>query len=161
VCPERGEKTFSIAMKPMIPTKQDISPTDGLDLDEREAVAHFFGKNVDDAETLLRENVDYYSNDLMWMGPVAFRFYFPALCNYLRSEDARGSFNGLYSLIALVKSRLEFDPASLGAVKECLLSCLRYSVDNYEKFEVSAEVYGDLRSEVLRLITLCEQLCVA
>ncbi|MGH7956781.1 MAG: hypothetical protein ACREH8_07190 [Opitutaceae bacterium] len=138
-------------MRSETPTALEISPTNGLDLDEKEAVAHFLGKSVLEAEALFRDNFVHYSNDLHWMGPVAFGYYFPAFANYLRSAESAGYGDAVNSLIVLLEIRMTNDAASLVSVKEELLGCLDYCIGNYSKFEVSADVYGDLKSKLAEL----------
>jgi hypothetical protein len=55
------------------PTREEINVYDSLD--ERVAVERFLGKNLEEAEALFGENLCRYTEDLMWMGPVAFRYY--------------------------------------------------------------------------------------
>ena len=49
-------------------SRLDISPSNGLDLDERSALEHFFGKNQEDAVALFEENFGYYAEELTYMG---------------------------------------------------------------------------------------------
>ena len=64
-----------------LPTRQEINPHD--DLDGRVVCKHFFGKSLDEAEALFRENDIYCESDLMWMGAPAFRFYLPAVFQFV------------------------------------------------------------------------------
>ena len=68
-------------------TRLDISPTNGLDLDERTALVHFFGKNQEDAATLFEENFGYYAEDLTYMGNKAFFYYLGSVKSYLESNE--------------------------------------------------------------------------
>ena len=69
-----------------IPSRSDINVFDTLD--ERDACEHFLGKNIDEAEALFREDFLCYQEDLMWMGPRAFRYYVHAAINYIHSDAA-------------------------------------------------------------------------
>jgi len=140
-------------VKSEIPTLLEISPSNGLDLDEKEAVAHFLGKDVLEAEALFRDNFVHYSNDLHWMGPVAFGYYFPAFASYLNSAESAGYGDVVNSLLVLLEIRMNSDAASLIPVKDKLLCCLDYCIDNYSKFEVNADVYGDLKGKLVELKT--------
>ena len=71
-----------------LPTRQEINVHDSLD--EQSACEHFLGKTLEEAEALFRDNSLYYQEDLMFMGPIGFRFYVPALVNYIRSNAATG-----------------------------------------------------------------------
>lgn len=64
------------------PTLLDISPTNLLSLDERDAYKNFFGKSLSEARELFDKS-DFYVNDLGWMGKVAFEFYVEAYIDHL------------------------------------------------------------------------------
>src|SRR6185437_15714897 len=62
-------------MIPHLPTAEEINVFDSLD--ELDAVEHFLGKDLEQAQSLFRENFLRYQEDLMFMGPKAFQFYVP------------------------------------------------------------------------------------
>lgn len=68
-------------------TRLDISPTNGLSLDERTALVHFFGKNQEDAATLFEENFGYYAEDLTYMGNKAFFYYLGSVKLYIENHE--------------------------------------------------------------------------
>ena len=69
-------------------SRLDISPSNGLDLDERSALEHFFGKNQEDAVALFEENFGYYAEELTYMGNKSFFYYLGSVKSYLgRNED--------------------------------------------------------------------------
>ncbi len=69
-------------------SRLDISPSNGLDLDERVALEHFFGKDQEDAVALFEENFGYYAEDLTYMGNKAFFYYLGSVKSYLeRNKD--------------------------------------------------------------------------
>ena len=126
-----------------IPGRQDINVYDSLD--ERSACEHFLGKTVDQAEGLFRENSLYYQAYLMWMGPVAFRYYAPAAISYIQSEAATGDADIVSCFVGLLEFRLEHEPQGLVAIAGELASVCGYITDHYEQFDVTPEVHGDLR----------------
>jgi hypothetical protein len=65
-----------------LPSLSDISPTHLLNLDERMAFQHFFGKSLKEAVAMFGER-EYYAEDLGWMGKNAFEFYVKAYIEYL------------------------------------------------------------------------------
>ena len=75
-----------------LPTAKEINPCDE-NLDGRVACKMFLGRSLDEAEALFRENSCYYQEGLMWMGPVAFRFYVTAAIWYIKSAAAAGDSN--------------------------------------------------------------------
>jgi hypothetical protein len=65
-----------------LPTVEEINPVPE-NLDGQNAVRNFLGKSLDEAEALFRESSITYQEDLMFMGPPAFRFYVLAAINYI------------------------------------------------------------------------------
>lgn len=73
-------------MNMQIPSLIEISPTNLLDLDEKVAYQHFFGKSLAEAEQLFDE-AHFYVEDLGWMGRNAFDYYVCAYVDHLSSQD--------------------------------------------------------------------------
>lgn len=135
-----------------LPTREEISPTLGLDLDERVALDHFFGKTQSEASALFFEYSTYYEGDLRWMGSKAFVYYFPSLEPYILSEKSEGDPDIVNALMGTVKSRLEDDPLSIRDCQIPVLRILTFIRENFKKFDVNPEIYGDLSSELSDLI---------
>jgi hypothetical protein len=70
-----------------LPTAREINPVP-TDLDGKCAERHFLGKTLQQAEALFREASILYQEDLMFMGPIAFRFYVQAAISYIQSDAA-------------------------------------------------------------------------
>lgn len=62
-----------------LPTYKDISPTDGLNLDEALAAENFQGLSVVDAAVMISDNPSYYLNDFYHMGERGFCFYLSSI----------------------------------------------------------------------------------
>lgn len=131
-----------------LPSLEDISPTKGLDLDEKCAVEHFLGKSIDEASLLFKENAFYYGDDLMHMGRIAFAFYLPALKPYLESSESEFDSDIVNHLLGTIRARLEFDAKSICLAKSSILELLGYCLDKYPKFQVDVSIYGDLGKEL-------------
>lgn len=132
-----------------LPTRQEINPFD--DLDGRVACEHFFGKSLDEAEALFRENDVYYQGDLMWMGTPAFRFYLPAVFQFVRhGTDDISDFVSHFA--ATLEFRLEYEADELTPVASQLAEFCSYIVEHWSRFSEGAEAYGDVRArfETLR-----------
>lgn len=140
-----------------LPTAIEISPTNGLDLDEKCALEHFLGKTETEAEKLFFEAAEIYQEDLMSMGDKAFAYYLPALTPYLKSNESRNDSDIVNYLIGIIGRRLEFTPSSIDLAKESVLDLLNYCLDNYEKFDVIPEIYGNLKSKLEDLIAQIEK----
>lgn len=123
-----------------IPSRSDIdiygSP------DEESACDHFLGKTLAQAEQMFRESGEYYQEDLMWMGPVAFAFYLPAALDYLRSDAAAGDDHLVNCLYDIVMFRIDQERFALAI--DTVNAMVEYVIGNYDKFRVDTEIYGDV-----------------
>jgi hypothetical protein len=135
-----------------LPTKEDISPTSGADLDERAALQHFFGKSQSEAASLFFESPEYFADDLMWMGRKAFAFYFPSLEPYITSKKSAGDADIINALIGTLKARLDDDPVSLRDCQAPALRILVYARENLGKFQSDPCINGNAADELSDLI---------
>lgn len=124
---------YDRVMRP--PTREEINVYDSLD--EQSAVKHFLGKSIDEAEALFREDC-CYTEDLMWMGPVAFRYYINAAIQYVRSDAAARDANMVFGLAIALEFRIEYEPHELAPISLPLAEICAYVVDHSSKFELSA-----------------------
>ncbi|MHC5114005.1 MAG: hypothetical protein ACYTGP_06205 [Planctomycetota bacterium] len=127
-----------------LPGASEINPFDYLD--GRIAALHFLGKSLEQAEALFRENSIYYQEDLLFMGPIAFRYYVPAAVNYIRSDAARGDSDMVSCLASILEHRLRYESVELAPVASSLTAACHYVVEHYGRFDLDAEIYGDVRS---------------
>jgi hypothetical protein len=127
-----------------LPTAKEIDPYGGLD--GQVACKNFFGKSLDEAEALFRENSLYYQEGLMWMGPAAFRFYIQAAICYIQSEAAVGDSAIADCLAGTFEFRLEHESAELVPIAEELASICGYVIEHYERFDLTPDIFGDVRS---------------
>lgn len=132
-----------------IPTCQDINVHDSLD--ERSACEHFLGKSLQEAEALFRENSLYYQEDLMFMGPSAFRFYAQAAINYIQSDAASGDSAIISCFAGILEHRLEYEAEKLRPVAKHLAAVCGYVVEHYDRFDLTPEIFGDLRPRLQAL----------
>jgi hypothetical protein len=130
-----------------LPTKEEINVYNSLD--EITACEHFFNKTLDQAEALFREDSSYYQEDLMWMGPRAFRFYLQAVINYLQSDDSTGDDHLIDCLYEIVVFR-STEEGFLSAVDR-INEMVDYVINNYGKFDVNRDIYGDLKEKYRQL----------
>lgn len=96
-----------------IPTVTDISPTNLLNLDERVAYDHFFGKTLTEARILFSQS-DVYADDLIWMGRPAFEYYIAAYVDYLKATDCKNI--DIYVPMSVVMGRYDFDDVFVGVM---------------------------------------------
>ena len=134
-----------------LPTEEEINVFDSLD--ERSAVKHFLGKDLDQARSLFQENFLYYKEDLMWMGPVAFRFYLRAAIDYLVSADADNDSDAANMFCGLIEFRLEDHASELSPVKAILIQGILGILVNFDRFGCVSEIYGDVAKRYNSLLS--------
>jgi hypothetical protein len=134
-----------------LPSASDINPIPE-DLDGRVAEEHFLGKSLDEAIVLFKENGLLYQEDLMWMGPKAYCFYVHAAIAYIKSEDAGGDSDFINSLGGNFEFRLKRDRNEIEAVLGAIKEACEYVLENWSKYDVKSEVYGDLHGKYRELL---------
>jgi hypothetical protein len=127
-----------------LPTAREINPV-REDLDGKCAEKHFLGKTLEQAEAMFREASLVYQEDLMFMGPIAFRFYVQAAISYIQSEAATDDSDIINCFAGILDHRLEFEAEELIPVAPQLASVCRYIVEHYDRFALTPDIYGDLR----------------
>lgn len=133
-----------VRLAPGLPTALEINPIPE-DLDGRNAQEHFFGKTLEEAEALFRDNSLYYQEDLMFMGMVAFRFYVQAAIRYIRSDQANEDSDMVSAFASILELRLKYDRAEVVPIAPLLADACGYILDHYDRFDLVPEIYGDLR----------------
>lgn len=132
-----------------LPTQIDINIHDSLD--ERTACEHFLGKNLEEAEALFQESSIRYQEDLMFMGVNAFRFYVQAAIKYIQSQSAMGDSDIISCFASILEHRLEFEAEELNPVANSLANICGYIIEHYDKFDLTPEIYGNLRPRFQKL----------
>lgn len=136
-----------------IPSREDINVFDSLD--ERSACENFLGKNLAEAEDLFNENFLTYQEDLMFMGPRAFRYYVQAAIRFITS-NADG--NDISFFLMVIRHRLEFERDEVKPVARIISDACGHVIENWPAFAEEAEAYGDILEGVIRLQSELEQL---
>jgi len=133
-----------------LPTETEINVFDSLD--ERCAVEHFLGKTREQAQALFREDFFRHNEYLMFMGPVAFRYYVRAAVDYLLGAGEDLGPAEAWSFCSLIAFRLDTGADEVApvasVVREGLLGVLeRVDVDGDD-----ARPYGDLAARCRALL---------
>ncbi len=134
---------FIPAINMRIPRREDFNIHDSLD--ERAACKHFLGKSLQEAEVMFSGNALYYQEDFIYMGPVAFRYYYSVFLAYLQSDKADGDSGTVSSIAHVLEFRLQHDEKQLIVIAPQLAALCRYVLDQYDKFTITEWIYGDLR----------------
>jgi hypothetical protein len=82
----------------------------------------------------------------MWVGAVAFRYYLPAVVQFVRSEAATDDSDFIAHFASTLEFRLEHEPQELQPVAEQLADLCRYIVEHWSLFESGSEFYDDVRT---------------
>ncbi|MEP0916981.1 hypothetical protein NC981_09125 [Leptolyngbya sp. DQ-M1] len=130
-----------------LPSEDEINIHNSLD--EISASKHFLNKTLQEAEALFQENSAYYQEDLMWMGSQAFQFYLQAVINYLKSEHSLGDDHLIDCLYEIVVFRSQQD--GFLVTRDRVKEMINYVIENYAKFDVDEDVYGDLLGKYRQL----------
>jgi len=139
-----------------IPKEDDISVYDSLD--ERKAVDHFLGRSIEQAEQLFIENSMMYQEDLMWMGPKAFRYYLESVLKYSQNPLSRGDDDFVFALVSTFEFRR--DGELLDADEPKVTTIVEYILSNCSKFELTGEAFRPVRQRLTSLKTNNFQDCV-
>lgn len=143
-------------MPPMLPTREEINVHD--DLDGRVACQNFYGKTLEEAEALFRENLRR-DEDLLWMGPIAFRYYVQAAIRFIQSNEGAYQAGFINGFRGTLEWRLECQPLEeLIPVAGQLAAVCSYVVEHWSKFDANEEIYGDLQLRYVALQQTFEHL---
>ncbi len=139
---------------PGLPSERDISVFDSLD--ELHAVKVFLGKDLEQAESLFRENFIYYQEDLLFMGPKAFRFYVVAAINYLLSEHSSGNTDAASTFCSIIQHRLEHEPEAVAPASTIIRDGIAGILTNFDRFGFGDQdmvyIYGDVEGRYRDLL---------
>ena len=136
----------------MLPTKKQINPYPG-DLDGDYAVQNWLGKSIDEGVGMLTENSLHYSEDFTYMGKVAFNYYFDSVLKYAKSNQSNEDCGFISGIInCTLEHRWEYEKEIIKGSKSKIIDFLNYVINNYEKFEIDADIYGDLKQKAQTLI---------
>jgi hypothetical protein len=139
-----------------IPRREDIDVYHSLD--EASACKRFLGKSLDEAEALFRDEFFNSQEDLMWMGPVAFRYYIHAAIRYIQSDDAAGDSCSISFLASTLSFWLKHYLSELQPVAESLVVFCSSVVQNFDRVDADPEFCGDLRSDYSALVAAFQRL---
>ena len=140
----------------MTDTSAERLPTSGEiaidDLDGRYAIRHFHGKTLAEAEELFAEGIPLtYTEDLLWMEPVGFRFYIRAAICYCLSDRATGDpdlINGLAGTLSLWH---EQHPGELVRCARLLADFCSAVVQQFDRYDADPDIYVGLRERYQQL----------
>jgi len=134
-----------------LPTKREINPYPG-DLDGDYAEKNWFGISLEEGAKNIETNALHYGEDFTYMGPVAFAFYLQSAVIYANSESSREDSDFANCFIGLIESKLQ-DADERDHVKRAKIVCIELLsafVSEYEKFDISEDIYGNLLNKAMK-----------
>jgi hypothetical protein len=134
-------------MTDRLPTAREINLYDSLE--ERWAEQIFLGKDLGQAREIFAANFLHFQEALSCMGPVAFGYYVQAAISFLLSKDANFQSDAVHTFCHVIENRLaETDPRQqVVKVFPLLRDAIRSILDDFERFDSSIEIYGDLEGQ--------------
>ncbi len=133
-----------------LPTEKDFY-FDGC-VDEKYAIQHYLGKDIDFAE---QRYYSYYPlaifQDFSLVGAKATLYYLFGAYRYLQSEHSIDEPDIYAALPDLLETKLLEDPESFIIVADYLISFCIWAVENYNKFDADVDIYGDVKEKYLAL----------
>jgi hypothetical protein len=138
-----------------IPTRREINVYDCLD--GRRAERNFFGKDLSQAEAMFRDNLFGYAEDLMWMGPVAFCYYFDAAAAYLLDPTLVADVEDLSAFCTAVEFQLEYHREAIEPARPRLLEVVRRYLARPTSFRGEFVDYSPYGDELERRYSALEQ----
>lgn len=137
-----------------LPSEREINPHPGC-LDGEYAAKVFLGKTQEEAEALFQESSLSRLEDLMWMGPVGFVFYFRAALSYLKSPMSADDSDFASAMTGLLEWRVlgeHEDYNQIGAARPEMVEFCSHLMKNYDFYDIDFEIYGDLRPRLEKLL---------
>ncbi len=130
-------------IKYKLPTELDISPTNGLNLDERAAIELFFGLTKEDAEYYFgSDRSQVYTESLCYIGEKAFDFYFPCLLAYTMSVRSKGNCGAINDLYHVLIQKINEGNNHLMKFRNQILECIDYCLEHFDDFYKFDYIYN-------------------
>lgn len=101
---------------------------------------------------MIREHGSLYGEDLMFMGIVAFRYYVPAACRYIRSELPDAHPPRIFEFTGTVAQRLMYEPEELKPVAPELAALCGEILEGFTRFDELEDLMRVVRENPLNQI---------
>lgn len=116
-------------MNDHLPNFYDISPTQGIDLDERCAIQHFLGKTREEVLLMIQDDMINYEEDFACMGVLAFCYYMPSILQVIKNinpDDERLE-EAIAAVLFILEMRYLSDTRNIDKYKEQTIELLNIS----------------------------------
>ncbi len=144
-----------------LPTRKEIA--DKRALDGAFAIKNFHGKSLAEAEEIFAAacrdaNPLTYTEDLLWMEPVGFRFYIRAAIRVALSERASGQSDFISGLAGTISLWHEQHPGELTPSAPLIADFCSAVAEQFDRFDADPEIYTGLREQYQQLANLFSRL---
>lgn len=132
-----------------LPTESDFNPF-GNDLDAQYAWQNFGNLSLKQAYDLFLTNPTHYQEDFMFMGKVAFNYYFPVIDRYIReiTGDEEGDDCEVAILGSAIATQLDWEDADPNdALIDDIASLSEYVALNVEQYSPAAKDQRRIKRE--------------
>ncbi len=117
-------------------------------IDTASAHKHFFGKSLEEAEKLFRENSILYQEDLMWMPFIPCCYYLQTYSRYLLSDSSARDSDGASCYITLIEWLAEDVRRIPVDLKTLIDRTLQRLASDQQSFEADITIYGSFEERV-------------
>jgi hypothetical protein len=143
-----------------LPTRDEVAANS---LDGSSAIEHFHGKTLAQAEELFAEGARdsiplTYTEDLMWMEPVGFRFYIRAAIRFALTDHATGECDFINGLAGAISLWHEQHPGEMLPCAGLLADFCSAVVEQFDRYGADPEIYVGLREQYQQLADLFTRL---
>jgi hypothetical protein len=142
-----------------LPSKKDFY-YDG-NSDERYALNHFYGKDIDFIVEKCKSSMPLAIMDTFYfVGTKAFRYYVFGAFRYIQEAIETGDKEMLFEspdtlncITSLISKHLSENPEDMKYIFNYIKEFFKWSTENYNFFDISENVYGDMREQWKDLIS--------
>jgi hypothetical protein len=139
------------------PSRKDWGELQPNKLDAECSFRSFYGKTINEAESLFQSNALQYQEDLGSIPSVPFNFYVPAFVKYILSPQAKGDADGASSFLQMVIEVLERLRHLPSQETERLLLKAAHTVATQQSFyEADEDIYGQFSQLYARIKVLTD-----
>ena len=128
-----------------------------VDLDVKHAWKTFGGKTVEDAYRSFEQAAFPQVENFRWIAPEAFIYYFPIVLRYVKSKAAKGDSDTVSSLAGILESQLDENRQALSDVFADVAALSEHVISHYADYDVSYDIYGDLKSRYEKIAKQVER----
>ena len=147
-----------------LPSKEDFY-YDG-DCDERYAIANYYGKDIDFMLGECKSSIPLAIMDTFYfVGTKAFRYYVFAVFRYLQEAVESGNEEMLFEssstlsfLVQMLNQHLDESPQDMQCISAYVKEFSIWVIENYDAFDVSEKVFGNMQEKWKELIKKVEKL---